>query len=355
MDEFEWLRRNSPPTTPSHDVTQRHRTELRAAIATEGADGTRPRRPRRRLRSRHRVLVSTVVVVLLCGLGAGIIALAGSGGDDQSRVGAPATSAIASTTTTPLTCPGALPRQYAIPAGFGSAVAGPAKESSDPVEPGQQVTHWSSDKAELEIRWPADAKVQQQFGALAAPQNPDDHSSSTGHDVFATVDDRGVARRRAVDTFPDQVPQCQSVEISFYGTDLDAVNSAANAFNDAPYRTSQPLVTTTKADLVAPVTVAPCAGPTDEQAAKIAVSDVKYVPTVGGEVAAGTFDRPEAALADFLTTRTTLYQRGYQELQLADGSLDFVAEPRAGVVVTLVHVTPTGKGWTVTDWSASGC
>ena len=47
MDELEWLKHNSPSTRPSRDITKRHRTQLRAAIATEGADGTGPRRPRR--------------------------------------------------------------------------------------------------------------------------------------------------------------------------------------------------------------------------------------------------------------------------------------------------------------------
>lgn len=355
MDELEWLRKNSPPTTPSRDTTQRHRTELRAAIATEGTDGTRPGRARRGGRSRHRVLVSALAVVALCGVGAGVIALASRGGDESSNVGAPATSAQASTTTTASTCSGALPRDFNIPAGFGSAVAGPAKQSTDPVERGQQVTHWSSDQAELEIRWPADAKVQQQYGVTPAPQRPDDHGSSTGSDVFATVDDRGVARRRAVATFPDQVPECQSVEITVYGTNTDAVNAVANAFNDAPYRTSQPLVTTTKAAATDATTVTPCPGPVDASGDVVKVSAAKYSPTVGGSISAESFSRPEDALADFLTTRPTLYQHGYEELQLADGSLDFAAEARPGVVVTLVHVTPTAKGWTVSDWSASGC
>jgi hypothetical protein len=351
MDELEWLRRNSPPTNPSPDATQRHRTQLRAAIAAEGADSNRPRRPRRRTRSRHRVLVTAVVVVVLCGVGAGIIALASSGGDDEGRIGAPVTTASAPTTTTPPTCTGTLTPALNIPAELGTAVAGPSPMSSDPVEPGQQASYWKSGTTTFEVRWPADAAVRKEYAPT--PQTPDGRIVS-GHDPGATVDDKGIARWSWSAAYSNQPAGCQVVEITVYGSDVDAVNALAQAFNSAPFKSSQPLVTTTKAVDTAPEVV-PCAGPVDAKGEPVRLAEVDVVATVGGTLLAKSFARPEDALADFLRGRPTLAQRGYQALELADGSVDYAAEPRPGAVVTVVHVTPTKDGWAASEWNASGC
>jgi hypothetical protein len=325
--------------------------QLRAAIAAEGADGRGPRRRRAPSRARHRVLVIAGSVVVLCALGAGIIALSTNGDDDEGRV-EPAASGRGSTSTTAApTCSGPLPTNFNIPTEFGSGEAGAAPESTAPVEPGQQVTHWSSDQATFEIRWPADAEQQKQ--ALTTPQRPDDHSFTTETDNAATIDDKGVARRRTLFSFPSQVTECQTVEVTVYGKDEDAVNAIADAFNRRPARITEPLVTTTEAAVSAP-DVIPCPGP-ETPGSAVKVSNATFVATVGGPVAGDTFTRPEDALTDFLANRPTLYQRGYQELQLSDGSLSFVAEPRPGAVVTVVTVALTNRGWTVTDWSASGC
>jgi hypothetical protein len=352
MDELEWLRKNSPPTAPSRDVTQSHRTQLRAAIASEGADGPRPRRPRRRLRSRHRVLVTTVVVLALCAVGAGVVALTSSGGDDGGPVGAPAASGATSTATAP-TCPGALPADFAIPTGFTGAVAGPAPESSDPVAPGQQVSYSSSSagKTRFEIRWPADSPVQKQFAYTPAQQRPGDKTSSASSDTKATIDANGIARRRSVFTFPGQVTQCQTVEVTVYGTNADVVNSLSDAFMRAPYRSSEPLVTTTGAAASTPA-VAACEGATQPSTS---ASATPAVATVDGKGDGQAFTKPADALADFLATRPDLVQHGYAQLQLPDGSIAYAKEVRPSIVVTAVHVVSANDTWTVSDWSASGC
>jgi hypothetical protein len=350
MDELEWLKAKSPSTQPSQETTQKHRTQLRAAIAAEGADTRRPRRLRTRPRVRHRVLVTALTVVALCAVGAGIVAL-GAGDDGDRRVGAPAASGSTSSTTAP-TCTGPLPANFAIPAEFGSGEAGPAPGSSDAVESGQQVTHWSSDQATFEVRWPADEKLRQSLGT--SPQQPDSQESSASADSDATVDAKGVARRRTTFTFVKEPPECQTVEVTVYGTDPDIVNALDTTFLQRPYRSSEPLVTTTKAADTAP-SVSPCPGPEQVVASATKVSEVKFVATVSGSVSRGTFADPEDALADFLAVGGHFIQRGYQELQLSDGSLSFVAEPRPGVVVTVVHAIPARDGWTVSDWSASGC
>jgi hypothetical protein len=337
MDELEWLKEHSPSTRPSRDITRRHRTQLRAAIAAEGADGARPRRPRRERRSRHRVLVTTTLVVALCAVGAGVVALTSSGSEHGSTVGAPASSE--GTTTAPVqACPGGPPKELAIPAGFGTGVAVPSAK--------QQITSWSSDQATIEQRWPADAAAAAKFGSL--PGSGD--SISSGADQHATVDDKGIAHRTIVFTFGSQSPDCATLQVSVTGSDVAAVDSLANSLITAPFRSIEPLVSTTGAAASAPAVVA-CEGVLETKASALAVP---AVAAIGGPVALSTFAKPAHALADFITSRPTLARSGYQELRLDDSSVVYVKAVRSNVVTT-VHVAPTTTGWTVTDWQASGC
>jgi hypothetical protein len=348
MDELEWLKAHSPSARPSRDTTRRHRTQLRAAIAEEGADGTRPRRPHRQRRSRHRVLVTMLGVLALCAVGAGVVALAADGGDEGSNVGAPASTDAGSTTTAAPTCPGAPPKQLAIPAGFGSAVAGSAAQATTKPSSGQQATTWSSNDVTIEQRWPADADVAK---ANATSRDPNDTSIGGGADAIAKIDERGVAHRTMVFDFGQQPAACTYLQVTFYSTDVGALNAAFDAFSMAPFRSSQPLVATAAAAASAPPVVA-CEGPVD--GAKPAQTVASFVPTVGGKVSAGAFAQPSDALADFVSTRTTLARTGYQELHLADSSVVY-AKDFDDKVVTTVHVVPVKAGWTVADWQASGC
>lgn len=352
MDELEWMKENSPSTQPSHETTRRHRMQLRAAIAAEGAEGRRPRRRRARPAARHRVVVIAGSVVVLCALGAGIVALSTSGDDEDGHVGTPAASGRRSTSTTVApTCSGPLPANFNIPSEFGNGRAGPAPESSDPVEPGQQVTHWSSDQATFEVRWPADEGIRKHH--IPTPQSDSD-DFVMNFDPNVRAADNGVVYRRSDFDFSNQPPECQTAELTIYGTDPDTVNALADAYNIAPVRITEPLVTTTKSAAAAPDVIR-CPGPVGAPETASNAPDVKFVATVGGPVSGETFAQPDDALADFVARRPTLYQRGYQQLQLPDGSDSFVAEPRPGAVVTVVHVAPTRDGWRVTDWNASGC
>src|SRR3954452_7440147 len=239
MDELEWLKENSPSARPSREVTSRHRTQLRAAIAAERADGTRPRRPRRERRSRHRVLVTTAVIVALCAAGAGVIALTSSGGDDGATVGAPVSHE--SITTAPAqACAGAPPKELAVPAGFGTAVAAPAKDAAAAPSSTQQVTSWTSGQATIEQRWPADAaKVPERTGKL-----PDDSISAVS-DQFAKVDGQGVARQTIVFSFGGQAAGCADLQVTISGRDAAAVETITSELVHTPFRSNEPLVTTT--------------------------------------------------------------------------------------------------------------
>jgi hypothetical protein len=348
MDELEWLRANSPSTEPSRDITRRHRTQLRAAIATEGADGTRPRRPRPRRRSRHRVLVTGAVVVGLCAVGAGVVALSSSGGDGggSNEVGVPVAGSATTSTAAPATCTGVLPAELNVPAGFGAAVAGPATQAANAPTKGQQVTSWSSDSATIEQRWPADQEAAAQFGSPAAPAD----GIGSYADQFAKSDKHGY-HRTIVFLFSGQPAGCAALQVTVYGRDAAAVDAVANRFVQAsPFVSREPLVSTTGAAASAP-DVAACEGPVDVQVAKLTTP---VVARVGDTVSAGVFAQPTEALTDFLAGHTVLAQRSYQELRLDDGSLVYTKDV-VGNVVTTVHVVSAGAGWTVADWRASGC
>jgi hypothetical protein len=349
MDELEWLKEHSPSTRPSREVTRRHRTQLRAAIAAEGAEGTRPRRPRRERRSRHRVLFTSAVVVAVCAIGAGVIALTSTdGGDGGSTVGAPASTDAATSTVAPPTCAGPPPKQLAVPAGFGNPVAAPAKQATSAPAATQQVTSWSSDRVTIEQRWPADPDAAQRFGVL--PSGSSDGSFSGSGELIPTVDDHGVAHRTTVYTFGGQAPGCEYVQVTVYGADVGAVDALADSMASAPFRSNEPLVATTAAALAAPSVVA-CEGAPKAAGMPFAAP---VGATVGGPVTGGTFTQPADALADFLAGRTTLARSGYRELRVADSSVAYAKDVN-GKVVTIVHVVPAKAGWTVADWQASGC
>lgn len=342
MDELEWLKRNSPSTGPSRDITKRHRTQLRAAIATEGADGTGPRRPRRRRAGRHRVLITTAMVVAVCTVGAGVVALASSGGEHGSEVGAPGAGDDASTAAPAQAraCAGAPPRQLVIPAGFGAPVAVPAAEATAAPEDTQQVTSWTSGAITIEQRWPADTDV----AARLTDSSGLGDSLSSNAETQATVEKNGVAHRAVVFTFGSQAPGCAHLQVTVYGRDVRAVESVTDGLIETPFVSNEPLVTTTGVAVTAPAVVA-CDAPVVTPA----------VATVGDTVVSGTeFAQPADALGDFLQGRKALAPTGYQELRIDDASIVYVKDVE-GSAVTAVHVVPTAAGWTVADWRASGC
>jgi len=344
MDELEWLKEQSPPTRPSRDTTKRHRTQLRAAIVAEDAEGTQPRRPRRERRSRHRVLVTTAVVVALCAVGAGMVALTSSGGDDGNTVGAPVSSdATTDATAAPApACAGAPPKVLAIPAGFGNGVAAPAKQATSAPASTQQVTTWSSGQATIEQRWPADADAVAKFGT----SNPPADRFSSFADPKVVVDAKGAVHRTVLFTFAGQSKEFSALQVTVYGADAGTVKTLSDNLIREPFVPSEPLVTTTGAAAAAPDVVA-CAGVAEKVA-------VPVVATIGEAVSRGEFAQPADALSDFLSGQKTLAPHGYRALQLDDGSIVYVKDVQSNVVTT-VHVVPTKAGWTVDDWKASGC
>jgi hypothetical protein len=336
MDELEWLKRNSPSAEPSRDTTRRHRTQLRSAIATEGIDGTRPQRPSRRRRSRHRVLIAGAAVVGLCAAGAAVVALTTSWGGGGNEVAVPI--AGSATTGTPAACTGPPPGELQVPSGFGNPTAAPARQAATPPTNGQQVTSWTSDTATIEQRWPADREVMAQIGS---PDAPDEGVTSVA-DKHA-VDDKAGFHRTAVFLFAEQAAGCADLQVTVYAGDAATVDGIVDELLRAPFVSHEPLVTTTGVATTAPPVVA-CDG----------VARVPAAATVGGSVSQASFAQSTDALTEFLAGRATLAARGYEELRLDDGSVAYVKRVQ-GNVVTTVHVVSGGNGWTVEDWQASGC
>ena len=339
MDELEWLKANSPPARPSPDTTRGHRTQLRAAIASEGADGSQPQRRRpRRHPSRHRVLVSAAVVAVLCIGGAAVVALvAGGDGGSKRSVESPAARTPAPASTAPFACPGPGPASLAVPAGFGPAQAIAAAQADTAPAPTQQVTSWKSDRATIELRWPADAD---RDPWVDQPQPSADGFSGLA-EGRVTTDKDGVSHRTLL--FLCQPKGCHTVQVTVYGTDADEVGTVSDELNNAPFKSTTPLVTGTRAGAVPSVVL--CDAPEGVAAP---------ANRTGGAVDTGAND-PTSALATFVVQRRDLPRLGYQSLDEPDGSIVYVNEPRPRVVVTTVHVVPTTTGWIVRDWEASGC
>ncbi len=233
-------------------------------------------------------------------------------------------------------------RQLAIPAGFGTAIAAPTKQAAAAPTSTQQVTSWSSADAAIEERWPADAEVAAKLVTSDPP--PDGFDSFADREVI--VDGKGAAHRNVLLSLSGQPQGCALVQVTVYAADAATVKTISDELIRQPFRSAQPLVTTTGVATAAPGVVA-CAGVAEKVA-------VPVVATVGGKIDGGAFAQPADALADFLPRQKALYQRGYAALRLDDSSLAYVKDVN-GKVVTTVHVAPTSAGWTVTDWQASGC
>jgi hypothetical protein len=273
-----------------------------------------------------------------------VVALTSAGGDGSNQVGAP--SAGDTTTAAPArACAGAPPSQLALPAGFGPGVAAPAAEATAAPARTQQVTSWKSEQATIEQRWPADPAVSVRLGASSPKE-----SFLSFLDPDPITDAKGVVHRSVVFTFPGSTTDCTALEVTVYGRDADVVRKISDALVREPFVSSEPLVTTTATAFASP-DVAACPGATSPGVARGALP---VAATIGSSVDRASFAQPADALGDFLAGQLTLAPHGYQELQLGDGSIVY-AKDVEGNVVTTVHVAPTGAGWAVTDWRASGC
>jgi hypothetical protein len=340
VDELEWLRRNAPATRPSPETTRRHRTQLRAAIAEEGAaDTPRPRRPRRD-RPRHRVLLGATAVAALCALVAAVVTLAGSGDDAGRRVAAPAADTTGAATGPPA-CGSTLPAAVAVPAGFGAPQAVSAPMAPAAASASQLVETWSSSNNNIEVRWPSDTDRRPWAG-----EKPDPGANITGlADPEVTTTERGISYRSVLIRVPGERSPCDTVQLTVYGKDAAEVRTISDALARQPFAPTTPQVTGASTSDSVP-TVVGC----------VSADGIGRATATGGAVSTATFAQPTEALADFVRDpNRTLLPTGYRQLNLPDGSVAYVNEPRPGVVVTTVQVTQRDTGWSVSRWDASPC
>ncbi len=336
MDELEWLRRNSATARPSPETTRRHRTQLRAAIAEEGAAGTPPAR---RARPRHRVLLGATAVVALTALVAVVVTLAGSGDDTGRHVATPAADTTGPASGAPA-CGRTLPAEVALPDGFGAPQAASAAAADTPASASQLVETWASPTATLELRWPSDADKRPWAGQPADSGRAFDAQA----DAAASSAKSGSARRTILFRFPDQPKGCDTVQVTVYSADEATVSSVFDQYVQQPFVTKDPTVATNSAARSLPSVVA-CP----------AVKGAAATTVRGGPVSTAGFATPEAALTSFVGDRERhLLPTDYAELQLPDGSRGYVQTTPAGVVTTVLVTQATGQ-WSVARWEASPC
>ena len=341
MDELEWLRRNAAAHAPSSETTQRHRTELRAAIAAESAEGSPSRpRPSRTRPPRHRVLLGVATVAAVCAAFAGVIALADRNDSPDDRVDVPAAAGTGPAGTVPA-CGTTLPARVNVPGGFGPPQATSAPEADATAGASQLVTTWTSPSASLEVRWPADADQRLPAGSSGSPD-----TGRTG-EIAEFTTKRGDTGTTLLFPFPDQAKGCETVQLTVYGKDAAAARAVIDTLKQQPFVSTEPTVASTATADSLPTVVA-C--PSEKGAlTSVPVHDVSV------STPAAISPDPVTALTAFVgQSKFRLMPTGYDELRLPDGSYGYVKQTRAGVVTTL-HVTAVGGGWAVTSREASSC
>lgn len=313
--------------------------------------------------------------------------------DGQGTSPAPSTGAAPTATVAPLACGPQLPFAIPAPDGYAGPVDGPGGDAATDPRPDQLVRHWTAPTGTIEVRWPADADPRTD-GWNAAPtddasQRPDDgvqpeQSRSATPDRAGETAGSGVqtgvtetisgeprptpAGRLAMDvviTSPDLgVDACGSVQLVFAHEDAMRARQLGSHVNADLFEPGGPLggpdlpLVARSISADAPPDVPACQAP----------PGVDHVDRQGGPVQGiGTFATPEEALQAFIDTKTvtdvdafgvevehtTIGDRGYTAMTLPDDTIAYVHEVGAGR--TIVHATPTGDGWTIDHWEATGC
>jgi hypothetical protein len=142
--------------------------------------------------------------------------------------------------------------------------------------------------------------------------------------------------------------ECRALQIDVADTDRARVDAdVARLSNRGLFLSDVPLVIGSEDRAAAPAVVA-CNAPAGAPVA------AKQGGTVTG---AGVYRAPADALKSFLEAHASLIRNQYLEVHLPDGTIAYAKEQpmRPGSYVTVVHVTPTGAGWSVDRWEASGC
>ena len=296
-------------------------------------------------RGRHRVLVTTGVVVAVCAVGAAVIALTSSGGDDTAARSVRPSAGDATTTT------GAGPgvRRSAAPGARDPRQGSERRWRSRRQRPRaapestQQVTSWTSGATTIEQRWPADTDV----AARLTGSHPDSSDSlSSSAETQATVEKNGVAHRAVVFTFDPRRPAARTSRPPSTGRDVQAVEAVTDGLIAAPFVSNEPLVTTTGAAAQPRPRSSPATGRVRAAVPRSRLSatpsqrrDVRPACRRARSLPAGV----EGARAHGLPGAAHRRRLG----RLREGRRGPRGHDRAR------RADPAG--WTVADWRASGC
>ncbi len=247
----------------------------------------------------------------------------------------------ATVTTGPApTCGSQLPRPLDLPEGY----LGPERMASS-VE-GQLVVGWTSATGSIIARWPPDPQFRELLGQPAAAT--DGQPSVSGSGTFEIKQmESSVYIRTTIFSLRNVPAECRTIQVDVADTNPARVDDGiARLNNRGLFVSNVPLVVGFEEQSAAP-TVVGCNAPPGAAAP----------PKRGGPVTGAVYPTPADALTAFLEAEPSLIRNQYLEVRLPDGSIAYAKEQweRPGMFVTVVHVVPTGDGWSVDRWEASGC
>lgn len=369
-DELDLLQARRPEPAPSEDTVRRHRAQLREAIdhaaATEvgpapGSSGDAAWAPADSQRVTARRRRRLIAVAAAAAAAVVTVALAVDR-DTPTRVVAatPPASPAASDAAQPETfaCGPELPATIDVSQSVSGPTAGPAAGNTRPVAEGQRVVHWVRPGGWVELRSPAAppaiydlSEPRRGHGlgvftssgdhlelAVSAPEDPQPTNERPHADVI--IDTTGSA---------DPTEACAVLEVEIVDatgatrTGVDLRHLDASVFLGA-------LITAQEHVEAAPTEALPCQAP----------PGIDAPPNRSGSGTPGASPAPTAAeaLQQFLTTSEAagFAPGGYTELLEPNGTITYGRLIDGGdAFVVLISVVPSGEGWIIEGWTASGC
>jgi hypothetical protein len=336
MDELDILAHSRPELSPGASTVERHRAQLRAAMAASSVSGEAVARHR----PRQRWLVAAAVVGLVV-VAVGAWLVTGSSTSPRDRVSAAPSSVsslppVASTTGI---CGESIPARIITPPEYAGPIPGPSEDATVAATADQLVEHWTSPTGSIEVRWPFDND------GIIVP-SAETHPGRVSGGREGGPDEHGFyVARLYFDAPPHQFRQCQIVQVVVRDRDPAHADSTFQFILDRASDDYGRLVTNTATVDATPSAIT-CAVPADSPPS----------PNRGGPVSTASYPTPSDALQSFVTAHTTLHRFGYTELQLPDGTMGYGAPaPSGDGFVIVIHLAHDDTGWSVDWWDESGC
>jgi hypothetical protein len=336
MDELEILSRSRPELSPEASTVERHRAQLRAAIAASSdSSGTVVRhRPRRRW-----LVAAAVVGIVVVAVGVWLVSASSTAPRDRVSAPASSVSSLPPVASAKGICGESVPVRIMVPPEFVGPTPGLAADATVTATDDQLVEHWTSPTGSIEIRWPFDVNERVFPDATTPP------GSATVHNAVSPDINGRYRRTIYFGIEPQQFLRCQVVQVDVRDIDATQADSTVEyIFEHAPdvdrrFVTNEATVDTTPSAIA-------CAVPAGSPPS----------PNRGGTVTTSSYPTPRDALQAFVASDATLHPFGYTELHLPDGTTAFGAPAPGGEgFVIVIHVTGTESGWSVDWWDTSGC